>query len=155
MSDKNPGGRPTKYNDEMVKKARYYLENFEAIGDQIPSIAGLSIYLGMSRTYLYEWRKDVKKEEFSDILEKIITMQENVLINKGLSGDFNSNITKLVLGKHGYHEKQDHEHTGSITNPHQGTSRTLEILGEFQRSLSAPGGHESGSFQNGSELEQP
>lgn len=84
MSDKNPGGRPTKYNDEMVKKARYYLENFEAIGDQIPSIAGLSIYLGMNRTYLYEWRKDSEKEEFSDILEQILTTQENVLINKGI-----------------------------------------------------------------------
>ena len=32
----------------------------------------------------------------------------------GLKGDFNSTITKLVLGKHGYHDKQDVGLTGGV-----------------------------------------
>ena len=54
---------------------------------------------------MYAWEKEHK--EFSYILADIKAKQEKVLISKGLSGDFNSAITKLVLGKHGYHDKQD------------------------------------------------
>ena len=38
--------------------------------------------------------------------------QEKDLINKGLTGDFNSTITKLILTKHGYSDKQDIDHSG-------------------------------------------
>ena len=34
-------------------------------------------------------------------------LQRLVLLNKGLTGEFNSNITKLVLGKHGFHDKRE------------------------------------------------
>ena len=99
------GGRPTKYNDELFNKAKAYLTDYVMYEDMIPSIASLSLVLGVSRTTLYEWEKE--HEEFSYILEDIKAKQEKVLISKGLSGDFNSAITKLVLGKHGYHDKQD------------------------------------------------
>lgn len=103
------GGRPTKYTPNMVKQAAYYLDHFndEDIGDEIPSVAGLADYLSISRDTVYEWAKDEGKAEFSDILVNILSRQEKVLINKGLNNQFNSNITKLVLGKHGYHDKQD------------------------------------------------
>jgi len=104
---KHPGGRPTKYCEETIKVAREYLENYEKHGDQIPSIAGLAIILGIRRETLHVWAKEEGKEEFSNILGAILAKQENVLINKGLTGDFNSAISKLVLGKHGYHEKVD------------------------------------------------
>jgi hypothetical protein len=106
-SGKHPGGRPTKYSQETIKVAREYLENYEEHGDQIPSIAGLAIILGIRRETLHVWAKEEGKEEISNILGAILAKQENVLINKGLTGDFNSAISKLVLGKHGYHEKVD------------------------------------------------
>ncbi len=104
---KHPGGRPTKYSNDTLIVAREYLENYEKHGDQIPSIAGLAIILGIRRETLHVWAKEEGKEEFSNILGAILAKQENVLINKGLTGDFNSAISKLVLGKHGYHEKVD------------------------------------------------
>jgi len=99
------GGRPTKYTDELVEKAKAYLTDYIMYEDMIPSIASLSLVLGVDRSTLYAWEKE--HVEFSYILADIKAKQEKVLISKGLSGDFNSTITKLVLGKHGYHDKQD------------------------------------------------
>jgi hypothetical protein len=47
------------------------------------------------------------------------------LIAKGLSGDFNSAIAKLVLGKHGYHDRV--ESTGADGGPIQ-NKWTIEIV---------------------------
>jgi hypothetical protein len=104
---KHPGGRPTKYCNDTLIVARDYLNHYEEHGDQIPSIAGLAVILGVRRETLHVWAKEEGKEVFSNILGAILAKQENVLINKGLTGDFNSAISKLVLGKHGYHEKVD------------------------------------------------
>ena len=80
---------------------------------ELPSIAGLAVYLGVSRTCIYEWR-DAEGEartdlhdEFSYILDAILAEQEKRLINNGLSGTYNANIAKLALGKHGYSDKTD------------------------------------------------
>ena len=109
-----PAGIPTDYTPELVEKAKDYVANYTSYGDEIPSISGLSIYLGKSRGCINRWGSEEGKEEFKDILEEILSKQENVLINKGLTGDFNSNITKLVLGKHGYSDKQDLNATGDV-----------------------------------------
>ena len=100
-------GRPTDYNDSILEKANDYLENYESYEDVIPSVAGLASVLGIARSTVYDWAKQEEKKEFSDILQEILSKQERVLINKGLTGDFNSNITKLALGKHGYSDKQE------------------------------------------------
>jgi hypothetical protein len=97
--------RPTKYNQEIVEKAQHYLDNYEEYDDIIPSQAGLSLALGLCRETLRIWSKDEDKKEFSGILERINQKQECVLINNGLNGTFNSNIVKLALGKHGYHDR--------------------------------------------------
>lgn len=101
-------GRPTDYNDDILGIAKDYLTNFKTEhGHMIPSVVGLAKVLGKTRETLYAWAKQEGKEEFSDILAKINNDQCHELINGGLSGEFNSNITKLVLGKHGYHERQE------------------------------------------------
>jgi hypothetical protein len=99
--------RPTDYTPELLEKARNYLVDYEYDGSVIPSVAGLSEYLGISRTCIYDWAKQEDKKEFSDILGQILSKQERLLINKGLTGDFNSAIAKLALGKHGYSEKSE------------------------------------------------
>jgi hypothetical protein len=103
--------RPTKYNQEIVTKAQHYLENYQEYDDVIPSLAGLALVLGLSRETLRLWSKDEDKKEFFGILESINQKQECVLINNGLNGTFNSNIAKLVLGKHGYNDRAQPEGT--------------------------------------------
>jgi len=99
--------RPTKYNQEILDKSLSYLSDYESAGDVMPSVVGLSLVLGVSRETIYDWSSQEEKKEFSDILEKINAKQHQVLMNQGLRGAFNSNIVKLALGKHGYHDKQD------------------------------------------------
>lgn len=106
-------GRPTHYSDEIVRRAKEYLANYESEGDVVPSVAGLAVCLGRSRTLLHDWAADEDKTEFKDILEQIGAKQERVTLNKALVGDFNSNIAKLLLGKHGYHDKVDSQLTGA------------------------------------------
>ena len=109
------GGRPTTYTPEVLEKANTYLEEWEAEGDMIPSIVGLAKYIERARSLLYVWAEDKNKKEFKDILEEINEQQHQVLINKGLNSEFNSNITKLVLGKHRYHDKQEVDNKTSLT----------------------------------------
>lgn len=105
--------RPTILNKKLVDLADSYIEVTE---DKIPTAAGLSLFIGISRSTLYEWVK-VKDNKLnvrlSDIFDDIQATQENKLINNGLSGDFNSTITKLMLTKHGYSDKVDTALTGS------------------------------------------
>lgn len=107
-------GAPTKYTPKLLKKAADYIDDYKENGDVIPSIEGLAEYLEISRTCIYTWREQEDKEEFSYILEKILSKQARVLINEGLKGEFNAAIAKLALGKHGYHDKQATELSGTV-----------------------------------------
>jgi hypothetical protein len=99
-------GRPTDYTEELLQKARDYVS--VAISDEkLPSIAGLAKHLGLSRSTIYDWASQEDKKEFSYILEDVLSTQEEELINKGLTGKYNSTITKLILTKHGYSDKAD------------------------------------------------
>lgn len=116
--------RPTHYNLNILQKAKDYLvscvdEEFDwtktdgtmstsyehRIKVRLPSIEGLAKYLGVARSTIYLWEKDYP--EFSDILENIKSEQAERLINNGLSGDYNPTISKLILTKHGYSDKQE------------------------------------------------
>lgn len=102
-----PAGRPTKYTPELLDKAHTYYCEWQTLGNQIPSHMALANYLDISNACMYRWSGEEDKKEFRDILAKIKRLQEITLLDNGLSGEFNSNITKLVLGKHGYKEQQD------------------------------------------------
>lgn len=102
-----PAGRPTGYNEVTLNKAKKYLDDAvsSALSESggLPSIAELALHLDVSRDTLYEWSK--VHEEFSYILSKLLTAQEMKLLDNGLSGKWNSTITKLMLTKHGYSDK--------------------------------------------------
>ena len=104
--------RPTKYSKEIVEKAIAYINDYEMYGDMIPSIEGMAEHLGLHRDTLYDWARQESKE-FSDILGRCMQVQQKTLVNKGLNNTFNSAITKLVLGKHGYHDKMEQDITSS------------------------------------------
>jgi hypothetical protein len=98
-------GRPTIYEALTVAKAvKAYVEKRQA-KRYIPTIEGLAVHLGVSRDTLYEWED--KYPDFSDILEQLRAAQADQLIQNGLIGYFNSTITKLMLTKHGYADRQE------------------------------------------------
>lgn len=106
-------GRPSSYKPDMAEKARRYIANHEDFDDPVPTVAGLACVLGVVRDTCYAWAKDADKPEFSDILGELAQKQERVLIARGLVGDFNAPITKMMLTKHGYSDKLESDHTSS------------------------------------------
>ena len=110
-------GRPPEWPDCVDKAQEYINGDYKMAGDVVPTVAGLAIYLGKSRETMYAWAKE--HDIFSDIIRKLLSIQENRLINGGLAGDMNSTITKLLLSKHGYSDKQETEITGKDGGPLQ------------------------------------
>lgn len=110
-----PIGRPTKYNAELLEKAQKYLEVYEQHGDVVPTIEGLSLYLDVGERTIYTWAGEKSKKEFQHTLARLKSKQKQMIVAKGLTGDFNSAIAKLVLSaNHGMHEKQEHGHSGGV-----------------------------------------
>ncbi len=120
-----PAGRPTKLTPEAIEKAIDYINGgYEVQGDAIPSHIGIALVLNVATSTVYKWAED-PESGFSEILEFCRQKQHQLLIGKGLSGDFNPSITKLVLGKHGYHERQ--EHTGPDGQPMQVEQKVTSV----------------------------
>jgi hypothetical protein len=107
MGKKKAVGRPTLYGDKVLLEAKAYLSNHVALGDLVPNILGLADHLEIGARTIYDWEKQEDKKEFSRILERIKAKQGKLLINGGLSGEMNSNITKMMLHHHGFSDKQE------------------------------------------------
>ena len=90
----HPGGRPTKYNQEIQELTESYIENYGQNDEVVPTICGLACFLEISKSTIYKWAEENKK--FSDTLARIKQKQENVLINKGLDSTFQPTIAKLM-----------------------------------------------------------
>lgn len=99
--------RPTDYSDAILEATREYIDGNAVV----PTVAGLSRHLGIARSTIYDWASQEDKKEFSDIIESLLSKQEEELIAKGLSGQFNPTITKLILTKHGYSDQQKVDQT--------------------------------------------
>jgi len=110
-------GRPTKYNDDMIGLADEYILSGYMDNEQFPTIAGLSLHLNVTRSTVYAWAKEEEKADFSDIVEKLMSFQELKLMNGGITGDYNSTITKLAMTKHNYSDKSESAHTGANGGP--------------------------------------
>jgi hypothetical protein len=125
------GGRPTKYDAEVLEKTEDYLTNYNAkYGDAFPSVVGLCKAIERSRSIIYDWAKDKDKSEFSDMLAQINEIQEQVILNNSIKNEFNAAISKLVLGKHGYHDKADNTLSGPNGGPIETTSITFVPVGK-------------------------
>lgn len=120
-------GRPTEYTDEIAAQAWDYVENYAEHGHAVPSVVGLCRVIDRARSTVYGWAEDESKQ-FSDILDAINENQQLVTFNKALKGDYNATIAKLLLGKHGYHDKADTTVSGPGGKPIQ-TSSTIQFVG--------------------------
>lgn len=110
MTEKRAVGRPSKYNEAMQAKADEYLFGWSEF-DAIPSRVGLCCFLGIDKTTSYDW-EDIHPE-FSHTCKAIEALQERTALNNGITGVFNSQITKLVLANHGYSDRIAQDHTSS------------------------------------------
>ena len=102
----------SKYSQEIYEKAKKYLDNYESHGHAFPSEVGLADVLDVSVSTVQNWGNDKRKSDFLGILEKIKAKQEIVAWRKGLTGEYNASLCKLLLGKHGYSDKVDQNNTG-------------------------------------------
>lgn len=110
---KKPFGRPSKLTPAVRKKAEWYVNGgYIECDDAVPSIAGLSVELGVNRSTVQDWGGS--DDAFSGTLARLKSIQERVSVSKGLKGEFNAAITKLLLANHGYAERTDNTHTHSL-----------------------------------------
>ena len=108
----HPGGRPTKYSDEILELTKDYLDNHDhKYGDIVPTVAGLTLVLRVTRTTIYQWVKDEVDQEFSNTLDDIQEKQHKILVSGGLLKEFDSGIAKLMLHNHGYSTKTEQDIT--------------------------------------------
>ncbi|SPP31569.1 hypothetical protein ARAF_0703 [Arsenophonus endosymbiont of Aleurodicus floccissimus] len=125
-------GRPSKLAVSLEKANAYLMSEYKTVGDVVLSVAGLVCYLGISRSTAQEYAKE--NSAFSGTLAAIKTVQENSLINKWLTGEFNATITKLMLSNHGYVEKQETTLTGKDGGAIETDSKmTIEFVGMPKR----------------------
>lgn len=114
-------GRPTELTEDIIEKAEVYLESYSENNEAIPTIAGLSKHCGLSRSIMYKWVAvefpNEIQSQFLDIFHDVQQEQEIRLLSGGLSGDYNATITKLMLTKHGYSDKQETELSGPGGSP--------------------------------------
>jgi len=116
--------RPTDWSEEIEVTAWKYVNGgWKEEGHSIPSVVGLCNILGRSRECIYNWGRDGNKG-FSDILRSCNENQELTLINGGLNNSLNAGISKLVLGKHGYSDKQDN----TLSSPDGGPVKTSSVF---------------------------
>ena len=111
-------GRPTKYHDGMPDLVMQYLDEYQDMGHVVPSIAGLSIFLNLTRETIHDWITHEEKGLFSDNVRKLMAQQEQALASGGLTGGYNASISKLMLTKHGYSDKTENDnnnaHSGAV-----------------------------------------
>lgn len=117
--ERGKGGRPRKYEtaeelQEGIKKYLLYIAEKNAAGVAlIPDVEGLALFLGVSRSTLYEWQNS-RPGEFSDTLKRTLNAIAAAKKQLALMGkipplvfatDFNNN--------HGYTQQQNIEITAA------------------------------------------
>ena len=85
--------------------------------DVIPSLLGFACRIGVTKDTIHKWKArdpnqlDDEKwpqfREFLYLLERLNDLQEVVVLDKGLSGQINASVARLILSKHGYNGKVD------------------------------------------------
>lgn len=110
-------GRKPTFTPEIEQAAWDYVNGgWELAEHAFPSAIGMCDVINVAKSTVYDW---AKRDDncFSDILDKINDRQQLVAFNKGMKNEYNASLVKLLLGKHGYHDKQDSTHSGPDGNP--------------------------------------
>lgn len=101
-------GRISKYLPQFIEQVDIYLKSTGRQMKRLPTIESFALFVGVHKDTLYEWKK--KYPEFSDAMSRILLMQEVQLIDDGIYGGKEVNVTiiKLMLqNNHGMKERKD------------------------------------------------
>jgi hypothetical protein len=113
-------GRPTKYDSKYIDAVDEYLKTCNdeyktvTVGSEVikrlevklPMIEDFALQNDIPISTLYDWEKE--NPDFSVALDKIRSSQKRVLLNKGISGEYNSTIARLTLSaNHNMKERND------------------------------------------------
>lgn len=130
--------RPIEYTTRHTELAIEYLDSCkdsyterDKLKVKLPSIEWLARHfqkenIPVHRSTIYEWKETYP--EFSDILEAILSEQAERLINSSISWEYNSNIAKLLMGKHWYSDKQEIDQNIKAEVNNMSTTSTEELL---------------------------
>lgn len=93
----HPGGRPEEYTPEIIDKLNEYLQFAVPENQEIPTVEGLALRLGISKKTLYNWSE--RHEEFLHALEELKMRQKESLTKIGIFGgkEINATIVALLL----------------------------------------------------------
>jgi len=98
-------GRPEKYNSGILKKIDEYVE-LKKSQNKIPTSAGFATYIEVHKDTIQAWRAVHKK--FSLSIARMLSLQEEMLIEGALYEERNPNFTQFLLkNNHGYRDKQE------------------------------------------------
>ncbi len=105
-------GAPPKVTTETLERAKQFVGGeWQKYNATVPTVEGLAMHLGLYRTYIYEC------QDLSDTLEQVQRLQASILIERGLTNEYNASIVKLLLSaKHGYIEKSEVSQNHSMTS---------------------------------------
>jgi transposase-like protein len=90
-------GRPSEYKPEIIDKLNEYLAFAVPENQEIPTVEGLALRLGISKKTLYNWSEE--HEEFLHALEELKMRQKESLTKIGIFGgkEINATIVSLLL----------------------------------------------------------
>lgn len=109
---KSPVGRPTDYRKKYCREIIDYFEvEYQEFEEQVasqgkavtvkknrltkfPTIEGFCVEIGITKETLHRWVK--KHEEFSDAYKIAKQKQKQILVQGGLTSEFNSSFAKFV-----------------------------------------------------------
>lgn len=127
LVEKHAGGRPSIYNQSYIDKTNQYIDNLKDSDTVIPSLVGLSLYLGIAEDTVQDWKNQKNKREFSVLCKHILALQHQALLENGLTGKFNAHITKLVLSNaHGYTDNANNNNNITINVSRDGVEINQE-----------------------------
>lgn len=105
---KSNAGRPSKYDPAFCDLSAY-LSHCET-KNELPSKTGYAVYLSVAEQTIDNWSKDYP--EFLGCLKELLTIEKQILINKGLTKQYSETLTKFLLsGCHGIREKTEQDVT--------------------------------------------
>jgi hypothetical protein len=103
------GGRPRVQYTELAEHVVYYGNNYESLGDVVPSVLGLVVYLGFAEKTFYNIinrMPEDAKTRFVQAISMIKSKNKHSLQNKALKGETKERITMFLLNiNHGMVEQ--------------------------------------------------
>lgn len=107
-------GRPTKYNNRVNKRVMDYTKNCQE-NDKFPTIEELASILNVGTRTIYEWI-DIY-DDFSQTIEMLRDLQRQMLVSKGLKGEYNSRFSIFLLkANHKFRENEPLINTSQNNN---------------------------------------